>query len=40
MHTPRISRRRFLGASAGAAMAVTLGPALDTALGSPAAAEA
>ena len=37
---PQLSRRGFLGASAGAAMAVTLGPALGTALGSPAAADA
>ena len=35
---PQLSRRGFLGASAGAAMAVTLGPALGTALSSPAAA--
>ena len=35
---PQMSRRRFLGASAGAAMAVTLGPALATGVGPAAAA--
>jgi len=34
---PQLSRRGFLSVSAGAAMAVTLGPVLGTALGSPAA---